>query len=136
MDTTVLIRKPECARAGFACSLATVVTHLTIFHLGLYSPEQAEIPADAAHVRGLSIGLKNDLEQAAALQPSFDWAMNEECFDGSECGALQPFVRAGKAVFVAEYDLDVASFCPQAQAAGFMAMRKRLALAAWRQACW
>jgi hypothetical protein len=92
--------------------------------------------ADAAHVRGLSIGLKNDLEQAAALQPSFDWAMNEECFDGSECGALQPFVRAGKAVFVAEYDLDVASFCPQAQAAGFMAMRKRLALDAWRQACW
>ena len=92
--------------------------------------------ADAAHARGLSIGLKNDLEQAAALEPSFDWAMNEQCFEASECGALQPFVRAGKAVFVAEYDLDVASFCPQAQAAGFMAMRKRLALDAWRQTCW
>ena len=52
-----------------------------------------------------------------------------------ECDRLQPFVRAGKAVFVAEYELDPAVFCPQAKAAGLMAMRKHLELDAWREPC-
>jgi hypothetical protein len=92
--------------------------------------------ADAAHARGLSIGLKNDLDQVGALQPSFDWALNEQCFQYNECDTLRPFATAGKAVFIAEYELAVSSFCPQAQAAGYMAMRKRLALDAWRETCW
>jgi hypothetical protein len=92
--------------------------------------------ADAAHARGLSIGLKNDLDQVAALQPSFDWAINEQCFQYDECDSLRPFALAGKAVFIAEYDLAVGSFCPQAQAAGYMAIRKRLDLDAWRETCW
>jgi endo-alpha-1,4-polygalactosaminidase (GH114 family) len=92
--------------------------------------------ARAAHARGLSVGLKNDLDQAAALEPDFDWALNEQCFQYHECDRLQPFVRAGKAVFVAEYELDTATFCPQARATGVMAMRKRLALDAWRETCW
>ncbi|HEX5927277.1 MAG TPA: endo alpha-1,4 polygalactosaminidase [Baekduia sp.] len=92
--------------------------------------------ADAAHQRGLSIGLKNDLEQVSALQPAFDWAINEQCFQYSECSSLQPFVQAGKAVFEVEYSLSTASFCPQAQAGGIMAMRKNLSLDAVRQPCW
>jgi hypothetical protein len=92
--------------------------------------------ADAAHARGLSIGLKNDLDQVGALQPSFDWALNEQCFQYSECDTLRPFAAAGKAVFITEYELAVGSFCPQANAAGYMAMRKRLALDAWRETCW
>jgi hypothetical protein len=92
--------------------------------------------AAAAHARGLSVGLKNDLDQAAALQPAFDWALDEQCFQYHECDRLQPFVRAGKAVFVAEYELDTATFCPAARSAGLMAMRKRLALDAWRETCW
>jgi hypothetical protein len=92
--------------------------------------------ARAAHARGLSIGLKNDVAQAAALEPSFDWALNEQCFQYHECGRLRPFVRAGKAVFVAEYELDTSEFCSRAQASGLMAMRKRLDLDAWRQPCW
>jgi hypothetical protein len=91
--------------------------------------------AAAAHARGLSVGLKNDLEQAAALQPDFDWALNEQCHQFGECGLLQPFAQAGKAVFIAEYDLDPSAFCAQAQAAGYTAMRKTLALDAWRQSC-
>ena len=91
--------------------------------------------AAAAHARGLSIGLKNDLEQAEALEPDFDWALNEQCHEYDECNLLAPFTRAGKAVFVAEYDLDTASFCSKARAAGLMAMRKRLALDAWREPC-
>jgi hypothetical protein len=90
----------------------------------------------AAHARGLSIGLKNDLEQAAELQPEYDWALNEECFQNGECDLLRPFVAAGKAVFNVEYSLDPSAFCPQAQALGFMSMRKSLALDASRTPCW
>jgi hypothetical protein len=92
--------------------------------------------AGAAHARGLSAGLKNDLDQAVALEPDFDWALNEQCFQYHECDRLRPFVNAGKAVFVAEYELATSAFCQQANAGGFMAMRKRLALDAWRQTCW
>jgi Glycoside-hydrolase family GH114 len=92
--------------------------------------------ARAAHARGLSIALKNDLEQVAALEPEFDFAINEQCFEYGECELLQPFVRAGKAVFVAEYGTATSAFCPQANAAGLMAMRKQLNLDAWREPCW
>jgi hypothetical protein len=92
--------------------------------------------ARAAHARGLSIALKNDLEQVPELEPEFDFAINEQCFEYGECDALQPFVRAGKAVFVAEYDVATSAFCAQANAAGLMAMRKRLNLDAWREPCW
>jgi hypothetical protein len=90
----------------------------------------------AAHARGLSVGLKNDLDQAAELQPDYDWALNEECFQNGECDLLRPFVAAGKAVFNVEYSLDPSAFCPQAQALGFMSMRKTLSLDASRTACW
>ena len=92
--------------------------------------------ADAAHARGLSIGLKNDLAQVAALEPTFDWAINEQCFQYSECDLLRPFLTAGKPVFVAEYGLATGAFCPAANTMGIMAMRKRLALDAFREPCW
>jgi hypothetical protein len=91
--------------------------------------------AAAAHARGLSVGLKNDLDQAAALEPDFDWALDEQCYQYRECDALQPFARAGKAVLIAEYELAPAAFCPQARAAGYSAIRKRLELDAWREPC-
>ncbi|WP_456433301.1 endo alpha-1,4 polygalactosaminidase [Nitratifractor sp.] len=56
-----------------------------------------------AHHRGLSIALKNDLAQAAELEPWFDFALNEQCHEFDECDLLDPFIRAGKAVFNAEY---------------------------------
>lgn len=33
--------------------------------------------ADTAHDLGLAVGLKNDLEQIAELEPSFDFFVNE-----------------------------------------------------------
>jgi hypothetical protein len=90
--------------------------------------------ASAAHARGLSIGLKNDLGQVRALVGRFDWALNEQCFEYDECGRLAPFTRAGKAVLVAEYRQS--DFCARAQRLGFMAMLKRVSLGAWRQPCW
>jgi hypothetical protein len=91
--------------------------------------------ASAARARGLSVGLKNDLGQVPQLVGDFDWALAEQCFQYRECTELQPFAAAGKAVFVAEYELDPATFCDQAQASAYSAMRKHLELDAWRQPC-
>ena len=91
--------------------------------------------AAAAHTRGLSIGLKNDLDQVRALEPSFDWALNEQCFQYDECHRLAPFVRARKAVFTVEYELSPAAFCARSRRLGFMSMRKHLDLNAWRAPC-
>jgi hypothetical protein len=92
--------------------------------------------ARAAHARGLAVALKNDLDQAATLEPDFDFAVVEQCFQYDECDRLTPFIAAGKPVLVAEYALPRAAFCRRARAAGLMAVRKRLALGAWRQPCW
>jgi hypothetical protein len=59
--------------------------------------------ADAAHTRGLAIGLKNDLDQINELVDSFDFAVNEQCNQYDECDLLSPFIEAGKPVFNAEY---------------------------------
>ncbi|MEJ2209917.1 MAG: endo alpha-1,4 polygalactosaminidase [Anaerolineae bacterium] len=97
--------------------------------------------ADEAHARGLSIGLKNDAEQAGDLLADFDWALTEDCFAQGWCGEVAPFVEAGKAVFAAEYtdELTVKRFlkgvCPQAEAIGFSAILKDRDLDAWRQDC-
>ncbi|WP_276522297.1 endo alpha-1,4 polygalactosaminidase [Kallotenue papyrolyticum] len=92
--------------------------------------------AAAAHARGLSIGLKNDLEQIPQLVDSFDWALNEQCFEYDECDALLPFIAAGKAVFHVEYHLEPETFCPQAQQRGFSSLHKRPTLDSYRAACW
>ena len=91
--------------------------------------------SEAAHARGLSVGLKNDLEQVPALVGYFDWALVEQCFEYDECQLLAPFTRARKAVFAVEYTLPTAQFCAKARALGFNAMRKNLKLDAYRAAC-
>ena len=48
--------------------------------------------AREAHARDLSIGLKNDLEQVAALFNDFDWALNEQCWYYDECQYYKPFI--------------------------------------------
>ena len=90
---------------------------------------------NAAHARGMSIGLKNDLDQVQELLGYFDWALNEQCFEYSECNLLKPFTSAGKAVFVVEYNLGTSAFCPNAVALSFNAMKKNLNLDASRTAC-
>ena len=59
--------------------------------------------AEQAHARGLSIGLKNDLDQVEELVQYFDFAINEQCFEYKECQHLTAFTQSGKAVFNAEY---------------------------------
>ena len=59
--------------------------------------------ANEAHQRGLSVALKNDLPQIPELIDYFDFSVNEQCHEFSECGLLQPFLEAGKPVLNAEY---------------------------------
>lgn len=91
--------------------------------------------AEQAHSRGLSIGLKNDLGQIPQLVSYFDWALNEQCFEYTECDALTPFVDAGKAVFGVEYNLETSAFCSQANTRNFDWLKKNLVLDAARTAC-
>jgi hypothetical protein len=91
--------------------------------------------AQQAHRRNLSVGLKNDLEQIPELEPYFDWALNEECFQFQECDPLLRFINAGKAVFGVEYSGDPVSFCPAANAMNFDWLKKNMELDAWRLAC-
>jgi len=91
--------------------------------------------AELAHRHGLAVGLKNDLDQVSALQPSFDFAVNEQCVQYHECASLSPFVRAGKAVFHVEYHLPLARFCPVTRPLGFSSMKKRPSLDAARWPC-
>ena len=59
--------------------------------------------AEEAHRRGLAVGLKNDVDQVAALAPDFDFAVNEQCHEYDECGGYAAFTATGKPVFNAEY---------------------------------
>ena len=91
--------------------------------------------ADLGHERGLAVGLKNDLTQIPQLVSHFEFAVNEQCVEYSECALAVPFIVAGKPVFHAEYDVPTATFCPQTTRLGFSSIRKKLDLGAWRETC-
>lgn len=97
--------------------------------------------AQEAHARGLSIGLKNDAEQATELVPYFDWALVEDCFAQGWCEMMTSFIAAGKTVFAAEYTDNwsetqfLRRVCPQAMALGFSAILKNRELDAWLLSC-
>ncbi|GAC1423835.1 MAG: hypothetical protein NVSMB5_17690 [Candidatus Velthaea sp.] len=97
--------------------------------------------AQHVHARGLSIALKNDGGQSAALLASFDFALTEDCWKQSLCNTYAPFVAAKKSVFTVEYtDLTTSatfhqSICPQARTAGMTALLKNRNLDSWREVC-
>ena len=93
--------------------------------------------ASAAHARGLGVGLKNDLEQIPDLIASFEWVVDEQCFQYDECNLLGPVTAAGKPVFEIEYGTAAlaTTVCPKAAALGLETLVKNLALDAWRISC-
>ncbi len=91
--------------------------------------------ADLAHERGLSVGLKNGVDQVTELVDLFDFAVNEECAYYNECHKVAPFIEAGKAVFHVEYELTTDEFCPVTQPLNFSSMLKNWDLDAWRETC-
>ncbi|KAA6222330.1 endo alpha-1,4 polygalactosaminidase [Streptomyces albofaciens JCM 4342] len=91
--------------------------------------------AKLAHDRGLSVGLKNDLDQIPQLVGDFDFAVNEQCAQYDECAKMTPFIKADKAVFHVEYELQASRFCRNSKSLGLSSMQKRLHLDAWRETC-
>lgn len=109
--------------------------------LGLTAADQIDFNrfiAAEAHARGLSVGLKNDLDQLADLVDDFDWALNEECFTYDECSLYSDtFIAANKAVFHAEYvdagQLD--AVCAVTKPLGLSTLLKNIDLDAWQSPC-
>ncbi len=91
--------------------------------------------AKTVHSLGMSVALKNDLDQVDDLVSNFDFAINEQCFEFDECDRLMPFINANKAVFEVEYSLNTSEFCSQANAMNFNSLKKDLDLTATVTAC-
>ncbi|MGC4805323.1 endo alpha-1,4 polygalactosaminidase [Micromonospora sp. DT233] len=91
--------------------------------------------AGLARALDLSPGLLGDTAQVAALEPDFDFAVDEECVRLGRCAKLLPFVDAGKPVFHVEYTGDPADFCVTTLGYGLVSIRKDRELDAWRAAC-
>lgn len=59
--------------------------------------------AAESHKRGLTVALKNDVEQATDLVDYFDLTVNEQCHQYNECDQLAVFTEQNKPIFNAEY---------------------------------
>ncbi|HEY2571976.1 MAG TPA: endo alpha-1,4 polygalactosaminidase [Solirubrobacteraceae bacterium] len=79
--------------------------------------------AATVHSLGMAVLQKNDGEQSAEQQPSFDGALSEQCNQYDECASFEPYLAAGKPVLNAEYAKQNAKFCPADEAAGIMGVR-------------
>ena len=93
--------------------------------------------AGAVHALGMSVALKNDVDQIPQLEPLFDFELDEQCFDYDECDTLQPFIQDNKAALEVEYgDAGLAaSICPQANALKLDTIIKDMNLDAFRVPC-
>jgi hypothetical protein len=85
--------------------------------------------ARIAHEDGLAVGLKNDLGQVPRLEPKFDFAVNEQCFQYHECTnnpspGYKAFLRDGKPVFQVEYRIPPSRFCGDANRLGISSIKK------------
>jgi hypothetical protein len=94
--------------------------------------------SEQAHLRGLSIGLKNDSDQVSNLVDHFDFAILEDCAVYGWCADFQPFIEQGKAVFQVEYTdnsstLDV--FCEISRRNHFFGLLKNRSLDTWFDIC-
>jgi endo-alpha-1,4-polygalactosaminidase (GH114 family) len=132
----VAARTQKCAAAGFDAVEYDVVDayaqgkRVTGWRIG--APTQLVFNralAGIAHDNGLAVGLKNDLGQVPRLEPRFDFAVNEQCFQYHECTnnpapGYKAFTRAGKAVFQVEYRIAPSRFCGEANRLGFSSIKK------------
>lgn len=141
-------RTRKCARAGFGGVEYDVVDayaqgpRVTGWRIGAQAQLLFNRALTAiAHRQGLAVGLKNDLGQVPKLEPRFDFAVNEQCFQYRECTnnpapGYRAFTRAGKAVFGVEYRLQPSRFCDRAASLGISAIKKApdfsLAARPWR----
>jgi len=132
LDPIMRARAQKCAAAGFdAIDWDNVDGYTNDNGFGFSAQDQLtcnELLATIAHDVGLSVGLKNDLDQIPQLVSLFDFAVNEQCAEYNECALLDPFTTAGKAVAQIEYNVATSSFCGAANTAGRSASLMALAL--------
>lgn len=122
-----------CAEKGFdGVELDNVDAYANDSGFPLTSDDQLAFNrwlAQEARERGLSPGLKGTAELAPQLVDDFDWALVEQCIQYDECERFQPFVDAGKAVFVVEYEGSEEAVCAAAeQLDGMTVVRADIAL--------
>jgi hypothetical protein len=99
--------------------------------------------ANAAHARGLSIGLKNAGEIVPNVLSLMQWEVNEQCERYKECNTFQPFISAGKPVYRISYpslapNVDQATkekICGDKSATSFSTIMKTTNLNSWVLAC-
>ncbi|MGI5144880.1 endo alpha-1,4 polygalactosaminidase [Plantactinospora sp. CA-294935] len=91
--------------------------------------------AELARQAQLAPGLAGDIDQVLALEPYFDFAVNEECVRRTECARLVPFTQAGKPVFHVEYQGSTADFCTTSVGYGLASIRKDRDLGVRRDVC-
>ena len=87
--------------------------------------------AEAAHARGLAIGLKNAAELVPDLVDVFDFAVVESCAAQKACDDHSAFSKRGKAVFQIEYRGEIedwSSVCRDAKGLRFTAILANLEL--------
>ena len=134
----ITARVAKCAAAGFdAVDFDNVDGYENKTGFPLTAAEQLTFNQDLAtiaHNDGMSVGLKNDLDQLGQLEGTFDFAVNEQCAQYNECDAYDGWTAAGKAVVEIEYRGRSARYCPSADLHRRDAIAKGLALRAkpWR----
>lgn len=132
LDPIMRARATKCKIAGFdAIDWDNVDGYANDNGFGFGAQDQIAYNtqlATIAHDLGLSVALKNDLAQIPQLVGAFDFAVNEQCAEFSECAKLDPFTKAGKAVAEIEYTANASAFCAAATTAGRSAAKMALAL--------
>ena len=132
LEPLMRARAQKCKNAGFdAIDWDNVDGYANDNGLGITAQAQItydKLLATIAHDLGLSVALKNDLDQIPQLVSSFDFAVNEQCAEYNECNLLDPFTKAGKAVAQIEYAGQTSAFCAAANTAGRSAAKMVLAL--------
>ena len=94
--------------------------------------------AEQAHIRGLSIGLKNDPDQLTDLVSDFDWLLLEDCYSQGWCQLARTFIEKNKPVFAIEYtdqDVDFDAACASAEKIGFKLIEKNRNLDSYTRTC-
>jgi len=89
--------------------------------------------AALAHADNLAVALKSYASQAKALEPSFDFVVDEQCVMYQECSSFGAFVSHAQPVFDIEYTKTL-KFCASLPA-GVFGIAKHLSLDAWTLRC-
>ena len=126
-------RVQKCVQAGFdGVEWDNVDGYTNNTNFPLTASDQINYDAslaNLAHQHGLTVALKNDVDQLSGLATYFDYAINEQCQQYNECtGYTANFINAGKAVFQVEYKLATSKFCTKANTANRNAIKKSLNL--------